>query len=458
MKIPTPSLPHRPTRGSGFAHQGFSLLELVVTLGVISVVMLAALSMLDSGTELTRSQSDIAGLQNNQRVAQQEMVRMLRMAGIGGLPEGLDPALGGTSTVGVFPDGLAVAVTNNVAASSHIGDLTTPQVVEGSDVLTLRGVFSTPLFFIEPQLPVALDGNGRMSVVLQTAPEVGVTQNLEALRQQLNSAINASPPRPEAFIARDRFNPGAFAVLELDPTTTAPGDTGDPSMTIGLILSSNDADQTYADEYGRMILGTTLLQGSGGTRITLPEGGSVQLPRVIGSIGLLEEYRFYVRREWDISGDPTSRPRAVLSRARFYPGTGVMHPSGSIDVSDGVLDLQVALGVDLPPTDGRVADGFDASGLAASPDPDEVLYNHPDDDGGLTPPPGARTWAVLSAQVLFARLSTVVQAARPDRKFEGRDLGTVEDHDLSPSVFNSESNLKTRKRHLQTIVKLRNQS
>ncbi|MEM7353162.1 MAG: prepilin-type N-terminal cleavage/methylation domain-containing protein [Acidobacteriota bacterium] len=438
---------------------GFSLLEVVVTLGIVAVVLIAALSLVDSGGTVTRSQTAISDLQNNQRVAQQEMTRMLEMTGLGGVPEGIDPDLAGNINGGVFPNGLAIAVTNNVPPDTRIGsDLTTPGVVEGSDVLTVRGVLSTPVYFIEPQQTLTLDGNGMASVTIQQNPEIGVTQDLETLRQVLGAALAATPQRPEAFIVRDRFNPGAFAVMELNPAGTALGAQGDPSLTIGLILSSNESNQQYANEYGRMNLGTTLLQGSGGTQVILPDGTSVQLPRMIGSIGLLEEYRFYIREAWSIAGDSTSLPRPALSRARFYPGSDDLHPDGSIDVSTGVLDLQVALGVDLPPVDGRVADGFDAAGQAVGRDEDEVLYNHPDDDDGLSPAPGSRTWAALGAQVLFARLSTVVQAESPDRTFAGRDLGSIEDHDLSDSVFNSGALSKVRKRHLQTIVKLRNLS
>ncbi len=438
---------------------GFSLIEMVVTLGVLAIVIMGALTLLDSGNRVTRSQTDIADLQNNHRVAQQEMVRMLGMAGIGGLAEGIDPATGGNSTVGVFPHGLAIAVTNNVAAATHLAGTTTPLVAEGSDILTVRGAFSTPVYFIEPQLALTLGGNGQTTVVLQQSPEIGVTQDLEPLRQELIAALASTPALPEALIVRDRFNPGAFAVFELDPATTDPGAAGDASLTVGLILSSDDSDQKYADEYGRMALGTTLLQGSGGTSVPLPEGGiTVQLPRMIGTLALLEEYRFYIRQEWDVAGDASSRPKPTLSRARFYPGTDDLHPTDSIDVSDGVLDLQIALGVDMPPVDGRVADGFDAQGLAVDLDADEVLYNHPGDNDGLSPTPGTRAWANLAAQVAFARISTVVQAARPDRNFAGRDLGVIEDHDLSTSVFNSQNNTKVRKRHLQTIVKLRNLS
>ena len=447
------SQPKPPAAPSAAA--GFSLLEVVVSLGIVAIVISGALTLVDSGNRITRSQTGVSDLQNNQRVAQQEILRMLNMTGIGGLPEGIDPSRGGPTTAGVFPDGLALALTNNVGPNANIGDLTTPLVVDGTDVLTLRGVFSTPVYFIEPQQPL---NPGSITVVLQQAPEIGVTQDLEILREVLTDAIAATPPRPEAFILRDRFNSGAYAIYELDPTQTAPGSAGDTSLTIGLILSTDDADQTYADEYGRMILGTSLLQGSGGTSMILPEGQSVQLPRVAGSIGLLEEYRFYVRQEYEVSGDPATRLKPVLSRARFYPGTDDLHPDGSIDVSDGILDLQIALGVDLPPNDGRVADGFDAAGLAVTEDEDEVLYNHEDDDDGLLPLPGTRTWAVLDAQVVFARVTTVAQAPLADRDFAGREVGVFEDHDLSDSTFNNDDNVKVRKRSLQTVMKLRNQS
>lgn len=450
-----PSVLSKPPK-LGDPQSGFSLMELVVAMGVLMVVMMAGLTLVDSGQTVTNSQMGIAELQNNHRVAQQELIGMLAMAGIGGLPEGIEPSLGGSETAGVFPDGLALAVTNNVGLDTTIGDLSTPRVVKGTDVLTLRGVFETPALFIEPQIPLILDGDGRVSLVVSSTVDVGVNQDLEKLRFQLEAATAVDGLRPEAFIVRDRFKPGAFAVLELDPAHTDPGDLGDPTLTVGLILSSDSGNQHFANEYGRMILGTTLLQGAGGAQVTLPDSTEVQLPRVIGSIGLLEEYRVYVREAWQVSGDSNTLPAPVLSRLRFYPGTDVVHPEGAVDISDDVVDLQVALGVDLPPVDGRIADGFGADGLATAWDLDEVLYNHPDDNDGLSPAPGSRVWAVPAAMIGFARVTTVVQGARPDRNFEGKVLGTVEDHDHSDSIFNDATNLKFRKRSLRTTVELRN--
>ena len=41
----------------------------------------------------------------------------------------------------------------------------------------------------------------------------------------------------------------------------------------------------------------------------------------VAYVGLLEEYRFYVREDHAISGNAASDLTPVLSRARFYPGT-----------------------------------------------------------------------------------------------------------------------------------------
>ncbi len=442
-------------RYAGRRHAGFGLIEALVALLTLAVVMAAAFTLLDSSHRVTRAQTSIAEMQNNLRVAQQEVSGVLDLAGIGGLPKSIDPSLGGNATAGVFPTGLALSVDNNVAAGRHVGNGSTPAVVAGSDVLTVRGVFSTPVCFIEPQIPLELDSNGRISVVLNRQVDVGVAQDLEPLRRALAAAKGASPPRPEAFIVRDRFNPGTYAVLELDPPATFPGDPGEPTLTLGLVLADNGS-QTYADEYGRLILGSRLPQDPGGNRTRLPDGTWIDLPRLIGALGLLEEQRFYVREAWDVAADTgpgdAGRPTPVLARARFYPGTGDLHPDGSVDLTDGILDLQVALGVDLPPTDGRILDAGDQD--------DEVLFNHPRDDAGLDPAPGTRVWADPDARLRFVRLNLVAQAPRPERDFEGVVLGAIEDHDHAdathPSIFNTGPNPKVRKRHLRTLVELRN--
>lgn len=432
---------------------GFTLLEMLIALVLLSVVMIAILTFLDASNRLTRTQVALAEMQSSQRIGQQEVVGMVAMAGIGGLPEGLTPTVAATvpGVGGVFPAGLALSVRNNVPANSHVGDDDSPWVVDGTDVLTLRGVFSTEVLFIEPTQKLELDGNGDVAVTVNQNVDLGVTQSLEELRAELAQG------RPEAFILYDRYNPGAYAVLQFDPANSVLGSPGDPSMTIGLTLASSAG---YADEYGALTLGTTLLAGSGGATWDLTGSGiTIQLPKNVGAIGLLEEHRFYVREEHEIAGDATSRLKPVLAQARFYPHTDDVYPDGtwshveaSIDLAENIIDLQVALGVDQSPTDGNVME------IGAGADDDEVLWNASGDDDGLSSP-STSPWANPSSQLFFTRITTVAQSFRPDPQYPGVLLGAVEDHDhnaLPVSVFNTPSYTPFRKRLLQTTVEMRN--
>ena len=64
-------------------------------------------------------------------------------------------------------------------------------------------------------------------------------------------------------------------------------------------------------------------------------------------VGILEEYRFYVREAHAAPGDESSMPRPQLSVARFVPGTdrlwGGTGATVAVDIADRVTDLQVSL-------------------------------------------------------------------------------------------------------------------
>ncbi len=375
---------------------------------------------------------------------------MLSMAGIGGLPEGIDPRVAETEGIGsggVFPTGLALAVDNNVDPGTDLGDADEPlPVVPGTDVLTLRGVFSTPVYYVEPQQPLTLDAAGKVTLTLSSAVDIGLTQDLDPLRE----ALSAGGPRPEAFVVYDRYYPAAFAVLEWVAGESSLGPAGSGSMTLVLSLGSG---ATYEEPYGRMVLGTALVQGAGGQTWPVPGAGyRIQLPKNVGAIGLLEEFRFFVRQERQVPDLPASRRTPTLTRARFYPNTGKLHPEGSLDVADDVVDFQLALAVDQAPVDGRILEG------GADADDDEVLYNAVGDDDGLGAI-AASPWADPESRLLFVRFTTVVQSDRPDRDYAGAVIEVVEDHDYSgapPSIFNSGGYAKLRKRLLSTVVETRN--
>jgi len=71
----------------------------------------------------------------------------------------------------------------------------------------------------------------------------------------------------------------------------------------------------------------------------------------VAYVGILEEYRFYVREVHAKPSDLTTEVNPRLSRARFYAGSDNpwnADPTNLYqDIAEGVLDLQIALGFDL---------------------------------------------------------------------------------------------------------------
>lgn len=159
--------------------RGFSLVEVLVSLALLVVVMTAFLTLLDSSARVSKTQSSIAGMTENLRFTVEEMVRMVRMAGTGGVPL-LAPGTGGNLNV------LAVTVTDNGDPSHPItyggtgpGSRTT---LPGTDVLMLRGVIGGELYDIRGATALVA-GSGSppttyTATIPATSPYTGQPQNL----------------------------------------------------------------------------------------------------------------------------------------------------------------------------------------------------------------------------------------------------------------------------------------
>lgn len=499
------------------AAAGFSLIELLVTVVIMAEILVGVAILLDSSNRLARSQTHLAALQQSLRVGQSEVVRYARMAGVGGLPisrlgydaTNLEPDGGNTDyeLQGFFPrSGFAVSVLNNVAAGDTIVTASHPsstedadgEVLENSDVLILRGVFSTPLYYlaIEPTINVQEDwcptdpcdltdaAIDRLVVVPERIRIVGDTwedypQDLTALSERLlaakNNTVNAH--RPVALILRDLLNPNAFVVMEFDhgKTTAAQLAPADCPEIPATAVDTPQCIQFYVrldpsappgNGYGEISTGTNLQAGQ--RRVVIdagPPAREVFVPSTIGSIGLLEEYRFFVRREYEVPGVDTTRLSPVLSRARFLPGTDVQ--IDRVDVADNVIDLQIAIGVDSD-GDTLVTETLDGTN-------DEVLYNHTlDTTSGVspygyrappspTPPPPVvvHTWYDIDKlEYHFLRINTLVQSRFPDLDHLGPAIGDIEDFNRGATVtagthrYSDET--EYHRRWLRTIVELRN--
>lgn len=82
------------------ARAGFTLIELLVSMVVFLGILVAMFAVFNANYKLAQVQTHVANMQQSLRIAQHDLVRMVRMAGRGGLSRG------------TLPQGLAVAVTD----------------------------------------------------------------------------------------------------------------------------------------------------------------------------------------------------------------------------------------------------------------------------------------------------------------------------------------------------------
>jgi len=419
---------------SAAAHpSGFTVLELLVSVSLIAVVMTIVLTTFDVNSALSRVQQDVAELQQSVRVAQREIGRNARMTGRGGLPRPL-----------------AIRVTQDVPPGISIGSDDDGRVLPGTDVLTLRGTFQSPIYKVEAgdEDTFTIDGN-TATLFIDDVTRSGFEQSLDRLAELASGGGGGADPEPILLVSRQGDT--IYAVVELANITigTVQLPQGNTVNRATLTLNISPAEGMHTTEY-----------------LALSSGGA--FPAALTSVlfaSVLEEFRYYIREDHTIPGDDSSPLSPKLSRARIVPGTGVdpvtgavvlgtetVHPeAGSIavDIADGVFDLQLALGIDLD-ADG-VVDERDDDGVPLAGEADEWLWNHADDDEGLG-------WDASTLRLV--RLSFLGQAGRPDRQYIAPAIVTLENRDYSepqvPTVAAEIAARRYRRRMLQSVIDLRN--
>lgn len=426
----------------GRSQAGFSLVEVLLTLAVTVILFLGVLATLDVNSRVTRVQTHVADMQQSLRIAQNDMVRMIRMAGRGGLPAA-------DAVAAPFPTGLALNVRDNVAAGQLLvaGDNNT-LIQEGTDVVSIRGVFATPIYQIDItsqneqrsagdfQLLPLLDPNPTTGLlVVRAITPKGAPQNLQPLRDAITSNT------PEALILGSSMDDTIYAVVELLPGASV-------INADNIQVSFRIRGSTRADNYR-----------------ALSRGGNFPAElRSVAYAGILEQHTYYVRSDRAIDGDPSSELTPKLSRARLYPGTADAHAAnaenGRIDLADNILDLQVALGIDSS-VSGRTADDANEIGVddtiveAANGTGDDWLLNGTADNGNdaiwrTNPPP----------PLFFLRVSTLGRTDRRDPGYQAPLLpARIENRTYAANnPFNSRGERMFRRRVLTTLIDLRNLS
>jgi hypothetical protein len=414
---------------------------MLVSLIIMSVVVLAVLGIFDFTSKLARAQTQITDMQQSLRAAQYDVVRLIRMAGRGPVPL--------RTTGKQLPTGLAIEVFNNVPVNTRIGftDDTGPDVLEGTDILTIRGVFESSLYYVQndPAFFTRDPATGTGSVTVLKETPTGIPHNFGPIVDAICDEDNT----PEGLLLASQVDDSIFAVVELDPATTRAGASfscpvADLSAIDSIVIQFKTSGSP-ADKYLELSPGGVFPPGL----------------RSVSFVGIVEEYRFYIREDFSNTGGSTTGGDTNLdltphfTRARVFPGTDIPYKnqvtSWRDDIADNLFDLQVVMGIDAN-DDGTIVD--------LGEDTDEWLFNHPDDD------PTIATWNTVAAtgresRLYNLRLTTLARTGRRDRGYQAPVLTLVEDHSYSspPSDrFNEPWERTFRRRTLETRVDMRNVS
>ncbi|HMB53387.1 MAG TPA: PilW family protein [Thermoanaerobaculia bacterium] len=397
---------------TGRREAGFTLTELLVTVLILAVLVLALLAIFDFTGRMTRAQTQIAGMQQVQRVAQHEMVRLVRMAGRGGIILG--------SALQVRNDR---PVDDPILAGSTAS--TTPRVREGSDVLIVRGIFNSEIYQLDTNNAASFTfnsaGNEGFLTIRGLSPS-GVPQDLTALQNLLQAD---GDDVPEALLVVSAVDDTDYVVVEIDPAFDGRGQDASTSPPTDIITLRYVTDGSRATAY----------QGLSTTTLNSPT------MRTVAYAGIVEEYRYFVRDE---AATGVGSPRAnELTRARVFPGTEEAYLGDdanlAVTVAENVLDLQVALGLDVD-ADGVIEEGA----TTADRQSDEWRFNVVTDTA-----PGTAFSLV--------RLTTLVRTENPEPYFEAPRLADIEDRTYEGTTLNTDLvERRYRRWPLQTLVDLRN--
>jgi prepilin-type N-terminal cleavage/methylation domain-containing protein len=462
---------------------GFTLVELLVTIVIVSLTLTAAVGLFNSMNRLSRVQLHAAELQQSVRVAQREIGQILQMAGRG--------SLAGNNDVGPAYDTPALSVRDNVGVSVRFPDreialgTANPTAVTGTDILTVRGVFESSVWHLNYTDIARFDPVAQTLTVGSRTP-TGIPQDLRPIKDACDPPSGGSA-RPEALVLVNAADESEYAVVELDCTTT------------GHAAIPDDFDPELA--YFDVVVGyRTAADGGNAPEYQKLAPGQINPPLAVGTfnpsfVGLVEEYRFYVRehcRDADGAGeiecgDANAVPAHRFSMARMYPHTETPHAGDDqnlqIDVADGIFELQVALGfdssydgngdingffafdTDVLPGDGSVGDD-DSVVEALSGATDDWMFNAVADDATLDARPWSPTGVPLDfsatqpqPHLYYVRLSTLGFAARPDRGYQAPVVPALENRVYTTDAddpLNGTAARRFRRELLQTVIDMRN--
>jgi type II secretory pathway pseudopilin PulG len=429
--------------------RGFTLIEGLVALLILTAMMIGLLTLLDSSNRLAKQETQVSDAQGSGRSAIYEVTRLIRQARTGQLS----------------PANAVMPWVNNATAA-------TPEIVAGSvnhtirpgtDAIELRGIFFGETYYFGPA-----------DVVCAGGACTGADTATVTLRQLTPTGYSNFPAggRPEIATRTEPFYFVVTSTRLQSVTATDSGGTGTYALPL-YYVGRVDAEPSGA----WIVHNATATPATFTFTVTFGDAGAQALNATSTTTVALQDP---VAGGLIFSGGAIDRVVLFVDRGPQDPDGAYTHPylAQAVAAADGtwsvqrlvddVEDLQFAYGID--GLDGSVPDrGVDPAALSTTANADEWAYNVTDDtalveqsgprriEGFLAGPASAPTSAALRSMVtpsLRAILvSVVVKSLDPDIKFSGPGASGIRTLDsTAPPV----STQPYRRRAQTMAVNLRN--
>jgi len=354
---------------------GFTLVEMIVVVLLLSVAMLGILAVFDASARINKSETDVADAQGAVRYGVYQMTRAIRMAGSGGLfvtqavLNMKDPQLGGMTIINTVAGSY-----DNVGAGTTVTNTqgTAMPVRPGTDMIEVRGVLQSPLLAFDSDNANGCQGASNTCVGAVDV-DVKATTNLGHVNDDAGN-------RPQ-FSAIDAYTAGATAGLPMMVLVTS-------NIDIHSGCSGIPTPQRYPQalyNVGVITAPTSL--------VTSQSFGSVDFSYNTGGFRVIEYDNENPQDSATILG--YNYPSAIKNPLRgvgilddflfFIDNTDPQHPGLAqgirrgaafdvVRIADDVEDMQVAYGVDgqdpaTSPPDGKVS-RYSLPSPPDDPDPD----------------------------------------------------------------------------------------
>jgi prepilin-type N-terminal cleavage/methylation domain-containing protein len=367
----------------GNEESGFTLVEMIVVVLLLSIAMLGILAVFDASARINKSETDVADAQGNVRYGVYQMTRAIRMAGSGGLfvtqavLNHADPELSGLTIV----NSADANSYDNVEAGTTVTNLqgTAVPVRPGTDMIEVRGVLNSPLlaFDADPANGCQSANNeciGSTIVDVKPTTNLGHVNDNAANRPQFaavdayTASAGTTPPNGSPMMVIVASNIDIHSGCSGIPT---PQHYPQPLYNVGVITapttlastgSFGSVDFTYNTGGFRVVEYDNENPGDSALLAGYSFPSAIRNP--LRTIGILDDLLYFV--------DNTDSAHPALAQA-IRRGAAF----DVVQIANDVEDMQVAYGVDLD-GDSKVS-RFGPPSPPDDPDPD-VSANLADDD------------------------------------------------------------------------------